>query len=402
MKPEISRRMAQVHMPPIHPIMNRVREMKESGKRIYSMAQAVPWYRPPQEAIEALKLEMNSRAFHLYSPDPGLLSARIALAGDFHCRRCLEVNPATELHLTCGASQAFAGALMAVADPGDRAIVLEPFYFDHVFAVQFSNLVLDTIPMIESEGWAIPWGLLEEKIPGAKVLILVNPGNPTGAVLTEEEIRRIVKLTGENGCALIIDETYERFNFTGSSFHPWMETKEEHVITLGSFSKSFSLSGWRLGYLFGADYILQEALKVQDSVVICAPTPAQILLEKCLLIEGFVEKHSAGVKHRLQLCRKAMNESVGIEWREALGGFFTLAKTPSGMNTYALANYLINRYAIATIPGDAFGESGRQHLRFSFGCLSDEDIVPAMTALASVNLSEVSLSPEFCKESWLP
>jgi len=380
--------MAQIHMPPIHAIMNRVREMRASGKEIFSMAQAVPWYGPPGEAVEALKIELGNKASHLYSPDPGLLSARTALAQDFHNRRGISADPATELHLTCGASQAFAGALMAVADPGDRAIVLEPYYFDHVFAVQFASLALDSIPMIESEGWRMPWKELEERIPGAKAMVLVNPGNPTGSALSEEELRRIVKLTGENGCSLIIDETYERFNFTGSSFHPWMETKEEHVITLGSFSKSFSLSGWRLGYLFGADYILEEALKVQDSVVICPPTPAQILLEKCLCLDGWVEKRAAEVEQRLHLCRSAMNKSTGLHWREAGGGFFTLAETPYGIDTYALAEHLINRYAIATIPGDAFGETGKHHLRFSFGCLSDNELIPAMEALASVNLSD--------------
>lgn len=386
-----SKRTARINMPPIHSIMNKVREMRGSDREIYSMAQAVPWYGPPQEAIEAMKLEMSSSRFHFYSPDPGLISTRVALSREIKNRRKINLNPASELHLTCGASQAFVSALMAVADPGDRAIVLEPYYFDHVFAIQFSNLELDSIPMVEEREWSIPRAKLEEKIPGAKVMVLVNPGNPTGTALTEEEIRWIVKLTRENDCMLIIDETYERFNFTGSSYHPWMETKEEHVLTLGSFSKSFSLSGWRLGYLFGADFILEEALKVQDAVVICPPTPGQILLEKCLNLDGWVENRSAEVEHRLHLCRKAMQQSRGLEWREAGGGFFTLAKTPAGIDTYALADYLIDKYAIATIPGDAFGESGKQHLRFSFGCLADKELIPAMSALASVDITDLVL-----------
>ena len=379
-------------MPPIHSIMNKVRAMRERGAEIYSMAQAVPWYQPPEEAIEIMKQEMLGSRFHFYSPDPGLISTRVALAKEMNRRRGISLNPASELHLTCGASQAFVSALMAVADPGDRAIVLEPYYFDHVFAIQFSNLELDSIPMIEDTGWRVPWGKLEERIPGARVMVLVNPGNPTGAALSEEEIRRIVKLTGENDCTLIIDETYERFNFTGSKHHPWMETNQEHVLTIGSFSKNFSLSGWRLGYLFGADYILEEALKVQDSVVICTSTPGQILLEKCLDLDGWVENRSSQVEHRLHLCREAMKQSKGLDWRETGGGFFTLAKTPEGIDTYALADYLIEKYAIATIPGDAFGDTGKQHLRFSFGCLADEELVPAMSALASINLTEVALN----------
>lgn len=391
MSHKISKRTEQINMPPIHSIMNKVREMRESGQTIFSMAQAVPWYGPPREAVESMKLKMDQKGFHFYSPDPGLMSARVALSKEIKNRRGISLDPAKELHLTCGASQAFVGALMAVADPGDRVVVLEPYYFDHVFAVQFSNLELDSIPMIEHSGWDIPWKELEDKIPGAKVMALVNPGNPTGASLSEEDIRRIVKLTGENNCTLIIDETYERFNFTGSSYHPWMESDQEHVLTLGSFSKSYSLSGWRLGYLFGADHILEQALKVQDSVVICPPTPGQILLQQCLTLHGWVENRSAQVEHRLHLCRNAMQQSKGLEWREAGGGFFTLAKTPEGMNTYALADHLIDNYAIATIPGDAFGKTGKEHLRFSFGCLSDSELIPAMAALSSIDLTNLVL-----------
>ncbi len=391
MKPAISQRTTQIHMPPIHSIMSKVRTLKNNNETIYSMAQAVPWYSPPKQVIEELNKEIYNKSFHFYSPDPGLLSSRQALTSDFTSRRKININPESELHLTCGASQAFVTALMATADPGDRVIVLEPYYFDHVFAVQFSNLVLDSIPMEETSKWKMPWKQLEKKIKGARVLVLVNPGNPTGSALTESEIRRIVKLTKENNCTLIIDETYERFNFTGSSFHCWQETKEEHVLTLGSFSKSFSLSGWRLGYLFGADYILEQALKVQDSVVICPPTPAQILLEKCLTVSNWVEEKSDAVKMRGELCKKAIDSANGLEWREVQGGFFSLVKTPDNIDSYVLADYLIDKYRIATIPGDAFGNKGKHHLRFSFGCLDDNDLQPAMKALASVDLSDFSL-----------
>ncbi len=391
MKPAISQRTTQIHMPPIHSIMSKVRTLKNNNETIYSMAQAVPWYSPPKQVIDELNKEIYNKSFHFYSPDPGLLSSRQALASDFAKRRKININPESELHLTCGASQAFVTALMAIADPGDRVIVLEPYYFDHVFAVQFSNLVLDSIPMEETSEWKMPWKQLEKKIKGARVLVLVNPGNPTGSALTESEIRRIVKLTKENNCTLIIDETYERFNFTGSSFHCWQEAKEEHVLTLGSFSKSFSLSGWRLGYLFGSDYILEQALKVQDSIVICPPTPAQILLEKCLTISNWVEEKSDAVKMRGELCKKAIDSANGLEWREVQGGFFSLVKTPDNIDSYALADYLIDKYRIATIPGDAFGNKGKHHLRFSFGCLDDNDLQPAMKALASVDLSDFSL-----------
>ncbi len=94
---------------------------------------------------------------------------------------------------------------------------------------------------------------------------------------------------------------------------------------------------------------------------------------------------------RGELCKKAIDSANGLEWREVQGGFFSLVKTPDNIDSYALADYLIDKYRIATIPGDAFGNKGKHHLRFSFGCLDDNDLQPAMKALASVDLSDFSL-----------
>ncbi len=380
-----SNRMNAVHMPPIHPMMNRIREMRRHGEKVFSMAQAVPWFGPPERALQALMQRAGEPFTHLYSPDPGLDSTRRALADDLARRRGIEVDPDTELHLTCGASQAFLGALLSVADQGDRVIVIEPYYFDHMFAIQFSGIQPDIVSMRETGGWEFPWEQVSRRIPGAKALVLVNPGNPTGAVLSEGELKELAAATENHGCALLIDETYERFNFSGSSWHPWKEEKVGHVLTLGSFSKSFGISGWRLGYLFGPGNLLGEALKVQDSVVICPPTPAQILLEECLRIDGFSELKAAGVLARLNSCRKALEHAEGLAWREAGGGFFTLAACP-GRNSYEVSEQLLSQYRIGTIPGGAFGAAGEGHVRISFGCLPDHLLSEAMDALASVRL----------------
>lgn len=381
----VSSRLEAVRMPPIHPMMNRIREMRLAGETVYSMAQAVPWYGPPADALSAVSDGMSDPITHLYSPDPGMASTRIALARDIHRRRRIPIDFETELHLTCGASQAFLGALLCVADQGDRVIVLEPYYFDHVFALQFSGIVPDLIPMRETTGWEFPWETIRARIPGAKAIVLVNPGNPTGAVLSQEQLQQLTEATAREGCALIIDETYERFNFTGSPWHPWMEGKADHVLTLGSFSKSFGIPGWRLGYLFGPGNLMEEALKVQDSVVICPPTPSQIVLEKCLDLPGFVEEKSLKVRERLNLCRHALESAEGLQWREAGGGFFTLASCP-GLDSYKASEILLSRYRIGTIPGGAFGDAGENHVRISFGCLPDDLLVEAMGVLASVRL----------------
>ena len=381
-----SDRMKRIDMPPIAEIMDRVRSLGSEGATVYPMAQAVPWYAPPREALQALADRLFEVSTSGYGPDPGLPGPRKALAEDFSRRRGIDLDPMGELHLTCGASQAFLGALMACTNPGDRVIVLEPYYFDHVFAIRFGALETVSIPMRETGGWELPEEALAETIPEASALVLVNPGNPTGCVLEERQLRWLTQATGEHGCHLIIDETYERFNFDGSRWHPWGEGRPSHVITFGSFSKSFGMAGWRLGYMFGEAGLMEQALKVQDSVVICPPTPAQLLLERALQLEGWVEERAGGVLHRRRLCREAVDACSGLSWRRAGGGFFTLAAVDSGAPSKEICLQLLDRWGIATIPGAAFGPAGEGHVRISFGCLSDEQLQPAMEALARVEV----------------
>ena len=120
--------------------------------------------------------------------------------------------------------------------------------------------------------------------------------------------------------------------------------------------------------------------------MICPPTPSQLLIEASLSLEGWIERRSEQVRERLEACRSAMRECRGLEWREPGGGFFTLARISSGEDSSSAALRLLEEYSIATIPGCAFGETAEGHLRVSFGCLSDEDLRPAMETLSRVDL----------------
>ncbi len=384
-----SDRMMAIRMPPIAEIMSRISELKSSRREVYSMAQAVPWYSPPSGVLDSLAAKLKEPFIHRYSPDPGFPWARKAVTEDFSVRRGIDLDPLSEIHLTCGASQAFLSALLATTNPGDNAAVIEPYYFDHVFAIKFSDLGLRSIPMIEDRGgWSVPLDELNSSLREIAVLVIVNPGNPTGKVIPDAVMIQIVEMTAQSGTFLIIDETYERFVFTGDNWHPWKYEHRKHVLTLGSFSKSLGIPGWRLGYLFGSADLLEQAIKVQDSVVICPPSPSQYLLVEALKEKEWITEMSEGVLKRLELCRSALSGSSSLSWREAGGAFFTLAAYESSMNSRNAAMYLLDEYGIGTIPGSAFGESGEGHLRISFGCLSDEELEPAMKLLSEVSLPE--------------
>ncbi|MBN2607911.1 MAG: pyridoxal phosphate-dependent aminotransferase [Candidatus Fermentibacteraceae bacterium] len=381
-----SGRMKAVVMPPIARIMERISGLRREGGTVYSMAQAVPWYAPPEHVLSELSARLGDPSLHGYSPDPGFMTARTAVADDFHRRRGIRLDPSSELHLTCGASQAFLSALLSVTSAGDRVAVIEPYYFDHVFAIRFSDLELVSLPMAETEaGWTLPVDDLGRIMGTLKALVIVNPGNPTGSVIPDARMRELAELSRENGTFLIIDETYERFNYTRDRWHPWMDGRPGNVLTLGSFSKSLGMPGWRLGYLFGPEELLRHALKVQDSVVICPPAPSQRLLEMVIGEQEWIEEMSMGVRTRLHRCRSALSGNGQLHWRDAGGAFFTLAAYEGSMNSEEAAMHLLDEYGIGTIPGSAFGPAGEKHLRISFGCLSREELDPAMEILSQVS-----------------
>jgi aspartate/methionine/tyrosine aminotransferase len=383
-----SDRMLGISMPPIDRVMGRLAAMREQGRRVFGMAQAVPWFMPPERAMQKLSRRFDDPKLHRYSPDPGYLEVRQAVAEDFRVRRSIDLDPDGELHLTCGASQAFLSALLTATSPGDAVAVVEPYYFDHVFAIGFSGLRLVSIPMEETGGeWRTPINAIERILPEVAALVLVNPGNPTGAVIPDHDLARIAEAAEKYGTFLILDETYERFRFTSDRMHPWMGSHAPGILTIGSFSKSLGMPGWRLGYLFGSRDLLEQAIKVQDSVTICPPCPAQLLLEAALAEGEWMERMSEGIRRRRDLCRDALAAGSGnLEWRQSDGAFFTLAAYPGGMPSEKAALHVLEEYGIGTIPGAAFGPAGEGHLRVSFGCLPEEELLPAMEVLGSVRI----------------
>ncbi len=378
-----SRRVSGIVPPPIAAVMDRVREMKASGRRVVSMAQAAPWYGPPETALAALAAGIAGPGISAYTPDEGQLSTRRAVTEDFRRRRGIDLDPSGEIHLTCGASQAFLGALLTVTDPGDRVLLVEPWYFDHEFAVRFGGLVPVSARMRAAAGrWVFPADEVESLLGSVRAVVIVNPGNPTGMVLTDGELQALTEACAAAGTFLLLDETYERFNFTTHRAHPWSSGRRPaHVLTFGSFSKSLGMPGWRLGYLFGEAGLLKQALKVQDSAVICPPAPAQALLELALPVEGWIEARAAEVLAARNSCRSVLLRGRSLGWTESDGAFFTMSPLPPGRNSVEESLRILDGYGLATIPGSAFGPAGEGCLRISFGCLAPDNLGEAMDLL---------------------
>ncbi|MHA2080677.1 MAG: pyridoxal phosphate-dependent aminotransferase, partial [Candidatus Thorarchaeota archaeon] len=259
-------------------------KLAEAAKRFIkspgflNLGQGLPGHIPPDDALTTLKDRISHPATHVYTPDEGLLELREELALYLRQKSGFDANPQDEIVITAGANNAFAGAILTLVGPGQNVIMPSPYYFNSVMAVKLAGAEVKEVPVDRSFQPRI------EDIEAAidkntRTIFMISPNNPTGAVYEKETLDGIVDLCIQHDIMLISDETYSRMVFDDATHYSPRSRRdaENHVVTLGSFSKDFGMSGWRVGFAVGSAEFIREFLKVQDSVTICAPTAGQIL-----------------------------------------------------------------------------------------------------------------------------
>ena len=374
---------SQIVPPTIDVFNKKVARLRAAGEDVISLAQGVASFSPPKCAINAVRKALQEPYVNIYSPDAGLMSVREAVARSF-LGKGLEVNAETELLLTAGASQAFFTALLTIAAPKEKIILPTPFYFDHQYAVLACGCEVVEVPLIVHQGtWRFDVdAIVRAAKNGARALVLVTPNNPTGAVATADDYEALAKGLADTDVAIITDETYDRFtldeewSYKSAASHPGLR---DRTLVVGSYSKSFAMAGWRIGYLAAPASIIDEALKLQDALVICAPVISQVALEAALSEQGerAVEDGRQELMKRRDTLRSALASVSALQWREPLGAFFVFLELEGARDDEAVAHALLDEFKVATLPGRAFGDAGQGHLRLSFGNVGCDLLVEA-------------------------
>lgn len=384
MTPTIPDRIRGMELPPFDPLNGRAAELRAQGHHVISLGQALPFFGPPASAIAAARAALDSADVNIYSTDPGLLSLREALAA--RLREMLHTDgTASDILMTAGANQAFTLALTTLVDPGDEVVLPAPYFTNHEMAIAALGAVPVEAPVADRETFAIRWSDIEPRLTSrTKAVVLCTPSNPTGAVLDPREGERIVSELSRRGIVLISDETYMHFvygraHWSAASVRAW----RENVVVLGTFSKSFGMMGWRLGFVLADRAVCDQAVKIQDAMIICAPKISQIAGEAAVreswnhpgsFLADFLER------------RRAMQESLaaipGVRWTPTDGGFFAFVRIPGCDDSLALATELLERAHVVTIPGAAFGRSGEGYLRLSYGAATLPDLREALARVS--------------------
>ncbi len=381
---EISRQVSKIQTPPITEVKSWLTGRTfPAEKPLIDLCQAVPSYSPPAELIDHLKNELDNPLTFKYSPDEGLPEVRDEVCNWY--QRHYGSSPVREqICLTIGASQAFWLAFSTRCQPGDEVIVQLPAYFDHPMGLQALGIKIVYAPFDPATAGQPDLKTIERLITAkTKAILLVTPSNPTGAVISPPQIDSFFELAQAHNISLVLDETYNAF--IGETPHQlfsrpdWAET----FIQIASFGKTFAITGLRCGALIAADKFIQQALKVQDSMVVCQPRPTQLALEfGCRHLDKWVATNTTTMRQRHDRFKTDFlfaNTSFELA---ASGSFFAWIKHPwDKLTGREAAKRLLTEANLICLPGETFGAGLEPYLRLSFGNIESSQIPQAIARL---------------------
>lgn len=321
-----------------------------------------PWH-VREEGIYSLE---KGRTF--YTGNSGLLELREEI-GRYLDRRFGLSYSADEILVTVGGSEAIDIGFRTMLDPGDEVIIPEPCYVSYLPCVKLAGGVPVRLPLEEKDQFK----LTKEKLLSAitdktKILVLPFPNNPTGAILNREELQIIADIVKEHDLFVMSDEIYSELNYEGGHVSiasiPGMR---ERTIVINGFSKSYAMTGWRLGYAAGPKEIMKQMLKIHQFVIMCAPTTSQYAAIEALRNgDEDVRRMRESYDERRHFLVNALNE-MGLPCFEPKGAFYVFPNISAyGMTSEEFARRLLEQERVAVVPGTAFGECGEGFLRISY------------------------------------
>jgi aminotransferase len=359
-------------------LSERVRAVPPSGIRrffdilatmddVISLGVGEPDFDTPAQVVEAGVRSLRAGRTH-YTSNYGTIELRRALAAHLERRYGVTYDPARELLITVGASEAVDLALRATCDPGDEVVLHEPSYVAYAPAVIFAGGVVRHVATRLEDDFALDPAAVEAAItPRTKALFLGYPCNPTGAVLPEDVQDELAAMAVRHDLLVYADEIYDRLAY-GTYRHRAMSAlpgMRERTILMGGFSKAYAMTGWRVGYLAAPAGILEGIVKVHQYGIMSAPTTAQdAALEALASGEPDVARMLTEYDRRRRLLVDGLN-AIGLRTFEPRGAFYAFPQVSAatGLSSEEFAQRLLEEERVAVVPGGAFGPSGEGHVR---------------------------------------
>ena len=348
---------------------------KQQGLPIVSLGLGEPEFKTPHEIIEAT-VEILRSGNSGYSSPTGILSLRQKIAKKLFEENCINCD-AENIIITAGAKQAFQLVSMALLEPNDEVIVVNPSYVSFIPQLYISEPRCKVITVdISKDSFEFPIDLIKEKItPRTKILVINSPNNPTGYVISKEILKKLFKLAVESDFFIISDEIYEKLIFCKTPHFSigTFEEVVERVITINGFSKSHAMTGWRLGYACFPQKIKPKLIKLQQHSNTNTCTFIQKAVDKSFYINyTYLCEYNERMRTRIEMYKNMISELKNVTGILPSGGFFAFMNISKlGMDSNSFCRRLIEETGVAITPGIAFGENWDDHVRISFATTED-------------------------------
>lgn len=353
-------------------LAQKVREDRAKGLELYDFTVGEPHWAPPAPVAEGVKQGL-AQGLTRYGDARGLPALREAVAAWFN-ERGIPAS-AGSLFMTPGGKQAIYNVCQALLDPGDEAIVIPPCWVSYADVVKLAGGVPVEVDTFAHEGYRPNEAALRAAItPRTKLILTNNPANPTGAVWEPEVVEMVAKVAAEHDLWVLDDLVYDAFNFTGRPVAAVGAFPEalERTITVGSFSKAYAMTGFRVGFVHAPAPLQPQLLKLQQQGVTCLPgfiqTGALAALKEAPEFPGQMAAHYEGLRH-------VVREALGaLDAGPLEGAFYAFVDVSStGLDDVAFADRLYAEHKVAVVPGSAFGQAGAGRVRVSYA--ADEAVL---------------------------
>ena len=371
-------------------ISNRVNQIKKSAihemtrlSKQYDDVAFLSWAKPttgtPKHINDAVISAIEKGLTGGYSQSEGLPELREEIVKKLKRDNNIDSN-ISQIIVTVGAIEGLAASVMATIDPGDEVILPTPTYSTHITQVRLASGIPVLVLLIEEDNFALDIDAIKNAIsPKTKAIMFCTPSNPTGTVFSEVKLRELAKIALENKLTIITDEAYEYFTFDNKKHFSIASIPElrENVITNYTFTKTYAMTGWRIGYLLADEEILAQVKKAHIPFSICAPVASQYAAIAALkgsqeCVEEFRQHY---LKTRDLMCERLDSLNTIFQYCKPDGSYLMFPKIlgSRGNDSFEFCKNLLKEAKVSATPGIAFGPTGENHIRFSF-CVPEEMI----------------------------
>jgi aspartate aminotransferase len=344
---------------------------------------------PTPDYIKNAAVQAMADGYTFYTENAGLPSLRRAIAGHYRKWHGVELDPESEIVITASGVQALHVTLRTMVDPGDEALVLTPAWPNGSSIIAMANAIVKQIPHpLCRDRYRIDFDALEAAAgPRARLVLYTSPSNPLGWVATEEEQQRLLEFCRARGLWLVADEVYDRLYYAGGSLGEPVPsilrkaTREDAVAVVHSFSKSYCMTGWRVGWLIARRDLGRKATQLNEFIISHAPTFAQKAAETALACgEAELVGMLGRLKEKRDFCLSALREMCGVTVPAPDGAFYLFPRIEGLTDSFEFCRRLLMETKVGLAPGVAFGAGGEGSVRICYA--ADRSILePAMERL---------------------